>query len=223
MTKSAIIFSKNENICKLVANELVLASFSVNTVSSPNGETENAGIYDFIIVDVTSLEPSSFTLVRSFLTRNVSAFKICISNDEESQHSLWAFNKYLSFPFRLEELRSVLANRGQNELRDSDEKNVETAKRFFADKEHRGVTLEGTYVPLSRYEFDTLRLLCQNRGKCVERAQILKMLNSSDGNISDVYISHLRNKLELPFGLKIIYTVRSRGYMTDYTMSEYLP
>ena len=98
-----------------------------------------------------------------------------------------------------------------------------TAKSFFVDKEHRGVTLEGTYVPLSRYEFDTLRLLCQNRGKCVERAQILKMLNSSDGNISDVYISHLRNKLELPFGLKIIYTVRSKGYMTDYAMSEYLP
>ena len=83
--------------------------------------------------------------------------------------------------------------------------------------------LDGRYIPLSRYEFDTLLLLCRNKGKCVEREQILKMLNSTDGNISDVYISHLRNKLELPFCLKIIYTVRSKGYMTDYTMSEYLP
>ena len=223
MTKNAIIFSRNEKISRLVSNELLLASISVKTVSSPSGEAEISGAYDFVVVDLTSLEPSSLASVRTFLTRNVSAFKICISSTEESQHTLWSFNKYLSSPFRLEELRSVLANRGQNELRDSDEKNVDTAKSFFVDKEHRGVTLEGTYVPLSRYEFDTLRLLCQNRGKCVERAQILKMLNSSDGNISDVYISHLRNKLELPFGLKIIYTVRSKGYMTDYAMSEYLP
>ena len=220
MTKNAIIFSKDEKISKLVANELLLVGIAVKTVANLSSEAESTALYDFIVIDATSLEPSSFSSIRSFLTANVSAFKICISNDEENQHIPWAFNKYLSFPFRLENLREALTNPRQSEANDKGEQITESKKCFFADKARRGVTLDGTYVPLSRHEFDTLELLCQNRGKCVERAHILEMLNSSDSNISDVYISHLRNKLELPFALKIIYTVRSRGYMTDYTISE---
>ena len=223
MTKNAIIFSKNENISTLIANELLLAGINVKTIVTLSDEDESAGLYDFIVIDLTSVESTYFPTVRSLLTRNVSSFKICISNGEENQHIPWGFNKYLPFPFHLEKLRQIILNPVQSEAGDIGDKDVESKKCFFADKNRRGVTLEGTYVPLSRYEFDTLELLCQNKGKCVERSRILEMLNSADSNISDVYISHLRNKLELPFGLKIIYTVRSKGYMTDYTITEYLP
>ena len=41
-----------------------------------------------------------------------------------------------------------------------------------------------------------------------------KIFDVTDGNIVDVYIHHLRKKLEEPFSRKIIYTVRSKGYKT---------
>ena len=223
MTKNAIIFSKNENISKLIANELILCGFTVKVVGDPSTEIESTALYDLVAVDVTSLDTSSFTWIRSFLTMNGSALKICISNEEENQHTLWSFNKYLPFPFCLEELRRIITNPKEVELNDTNENTTEASKCFFADKNRRGVTLNGTYVPLSQHEFDTLELLCLNKGKCVGREQILEILNSAESNISDVYISHLRNKLELPFGLKIIYTVRAKGYMTDYAITEYLP
>ena len=220
MTKSAIIFSKNENICKLIKNELLLADFKVKTADA--GQRDLDGLFNVIVVDASSLEPSYLPFVRSFLSRNTEAVKICIS-DEESQKSLWGFNNYLHFPFRLNELRSAIFATRQSETQGEGEEKTVASKCFFADKDRRGVTLDGTYTPLSQSEFNTLELLCSNSGKCVSREDIMKMLNSSDGNISDVYISHLRSKLELPSGHKIIYTVRLRGYMTDYTISEYLP
>ena len=221
MTRNAIIFSKNQKICKLIANELLLADFSVKTSSEPQKDVE--GLYDVIIIDTTSLELSALTFMRSLLSRNATSVKICICENEEVQKSLWGFNKYLSFPFRLEELRSALVAPQANERKNDAEQSIDTPKCFFAHKDRRGITLEGTYIPLSQYEFNTLELLCSNAGKCVSRESIRSTLNSTDGNIADVYISHLRSKLELPFGLKIIYTVRSKGYMTDYILKEYLP
>ncbi len=221
MTKNAIIFSKDEKICKLIVNELLLADFRVKTNDDPQKDTE--GVYDIIIIDATSLELSALNLIRSFLSRTPSSIKICISENEEAQKSLWGFNKYLYFPFRLEELRAALFMPQQGEMESNAEQISDASKCFFADKERRGVTLGGTYIPLSRYEFKTLELLCSNTGRCVNRERIRNALNSTDGNISDVYISHLRSKLELPLGLKIIYTVRSKGYMTDYILKDYLP
>ena len=220
MTKNAIIFSKNEKIYKLIKNELLLADFKVKAADA--SQTDLDGLFDVIVIDASSFELSSVPFVRSFLSRNTEAVKICIS-DEDSPKSLWGFNNYLHIPFRLDELRSaIFATRQSENQSDGEEKSV-SSKCFFADKDGRGVTLDGTYIPLSPNEFNTLRLLCSNAGKCVSREDIMKMMNSSDGNISDVYISHLRNKLELPSGHKIIYTVRLKGYMTDYTISEYLP
>ena len=221
MTKNAIIFSKNEQMCKLIKNELLLADFKTKTFDNPRNDIE--GRFDVIVIDESSIEPSSISFIRSFISKNSDSVKICILESEESQKSLWGFNKYLSFPFRLEELRSLITTPKQSDSEPDDKANADTAKCFFADKDHRGVTLGGTYISLSQYEFNTLALLCANSGNCVSREDILKALNSTDGNISDVYISHLRSKLELVLGLKIIYTVRKKGYMTDYTLAEYLP
>ena len=222
MTRSAIIFSKNENISRLVKNELLLAGIDVRAVKSPTSDTESDGALDFLIVDLTSIEASDFAAIRSSLSKNAAAVKISISDSEESLRASWGFNKHLSFPFSLEELRSILIAERYDEENCDAQNSAKAQKCFFTDKSRTGVMLNGIYIPLSPYEFDTLELLCRNSGKCVERAQILEALNSTDGNISVVYISHLRNKLEHPFGLKIIYTVRSKGYMTDYTMGEQL-
>ncbi len=221
MTKNAIIISKNQNLCKLVENELLLLDFGVKT--SNTAPTDVDAPHDIIIVDITSLESTAFTSIRSFLSKNAASLKICISEGEESQRAPWGFNKYLSFPFHLEELRKAFTVTKSGEMKDDSEKVKKTSKCFFVHNDRHGVTLEGTYIPLSQYELSTLELLCKNSGSCVSRDEIRKILNSTDGNISDVYISHLRRKLEAPFGLKIIYTVRSKGYMTDYTISEYLP
>ena len=68
-------------------------------------------------------------------------------------------------------------------------------------------------IPLSDSEYKILYELCANRGEIVSREKMLKILGSESGNISDVYICHLRRKIENRLGLKLIYTVRGEGYI----------
>ncbi len=68
-------------------------------------------------------------------------------------------------------------------------------------------------IPLSENEYKVLSLLCKNRGETVEREKIYSLLGAEDGNMGDVYICHLRRKIDNKLGLKLIYTIRGKGYM----------
>ena len=68
-------------------------------------------------------------------------------------------------------------------------------------------------IPLSENEYKVLSLLCENRGEPVEREKIYLLLGAEDGNMGDVYICHLRRKIDNKLGLKLIYTIRGKGYM----------
>ena len=68
-------------------------------------------------------------------------------------------------------------------------------------------------IPLSENEYKVLKLLCENRGEMVSRESIDKLLGVTDGNMGDVYICHLRRKIDNKLGLKLIYTIRGKGYM----------
>lgn len=76
-------------------------------------------------------------------------------------------------------------------------------------------------IALTPTEFEVIALLLQHRGEVLSREQIFSSL-SDDGKVSrakqgsnlvDVYIRFLRQKLEVPFGIRFIETVRGVGYM----------
>ena len=68
-------------------------------------------------------------------------------------------------------------------------------------------------IPLSDNEYKVLSLLCKSRREVVDRESIYAELGAEDGNMGDVYICHLRKKLDNKLGIKLIYTVRGKGYM----------
>ena len=128
------------------------------------------------------------------------------------------FDKILSFPFLLSEFRDAVLNTKKNQIFDDSKTEHPSRKVFVLDKAQKGVTFNEEFIPLSSYELELLKLLCKNSGKCVSREDILGLFEAQDSNIAEVYVCHLRNKLEAPFGIKVIYTLRQKGYMTDYTI-----
>ena len=111
-------------------------------------------------------------------------------------------------------------------LFESDEKTIKPslpiAKKkspsdFLAlDEENRAVYFKGTKVSLTKKEYALLDLLYQNRGTPVSRTSVLQNIfdESGDGtNVVDVYINYLRAKIDHPFGVRLIHTVRGKGYM----------
>jgi len=83
----------------------------------------------------------------------------------------------------------------------------------------RRVTRQGERISLTNKEFALLHLLLSRQGEVLSRAQIAsqvwQMNFDSDTNVVDVAIRRLRAKVDDPYPLKLIHTVRGRGYVLE--------
>ena len=84
------------------------------------------------------------------------------------------------------------------------------------DPATRTTTVGGTPVSLSPREFALLEMLLDRDGAVVTRTELLDHVwdSSYDGisNVVDVYVRSLREKIDRPFGVPLIHTVRGVGY-----------
>ena len=85
----------------------------------------------------------------------------------------------------------------------------------------RRVTRQGERISLTNKEFALLHLLLMREGEVLSRAQIAsqvwQMNFDSDTNVVDVAIRRLRAKVDDPYPLKLIHTVRGMGYVLEAT------
>ena len=75
-----------------------------------------------------------------------------------------------------------------------------------------GALLQGRFIALSPSERTLLALLLEHSGECVPTAQIDGLWAEKGGNTTAVYIRYLRKKLDESCNLRLIRTVRGRGY-----------
>ena len=73
-----------------------------------------------------------------------------------------------------------------------------------------------TVVDLTAREFSVLEYLMRRKGQIVSKREVLDNVWDADfegdSNIVEVYVRHLRNKLDRPFGRAAIETLRGSGY-----------
>ncbi|WP_313241071.1 heavy metal response regulator transcription factor [Stutzerimonas kunmingensis] len=83
----------------------------------------------------------------------------------------------------------------------------------------RRVTRQGERISLTNKEFALLHLLLSRQCEVLSRAQIAsqvwQMNFDSDTNVVDVAIRRLRAKVDDPYPLKLIHTVRGMGYVLE--------
>lgn len=87
------------------------------------------------------------------------------------------------------------------------------------DPGRRAVERDGAPISLTAREFGLLHFLMRNAGDVVSKAEILDNVWDSafegSDNIVEVYIGYLRRKIDAPFGLSTLHTVRGLGYRLD--------
>ena len=83
----------------------------------------------------------------------------------------------------------------------------------------REVSRAGKVIELTPKEYGILELLAQNRGKIVKLKTIVDKLWTNDDDISsniiNVYMHHLRHKVDSEYEQKLIKTVRKHGFRID--------
>jgi DNA-binding response OmpR family regulator len=84
------------------------------------------------------------------------------------------------------------------------------------DRLSQQVKRAGKRIDLTSKEYSLLEYLMSNAGRVLSRTMIIEHVwdQSFDGitNIVDVYVRHLRSKVDDPFDHKLIHTVRGVGY-----------
>ncbi len=85
------------------------------------------------------------------------------------------------------------------------------------DPSRRLVRVDGAPVELTMREFEVLRVLMENKDIVLTREKIASLACGYDymgeTNIVDVYVRHLRAKIDDRFGIKLVSTVRGVGYV----------
>lgn len=122
---------------------------------------------------------------------------------------------YVTKPFAIEELLA----RVRTTLRKK--KSVRNTELTFGKCQLnitlRTCTVSGSDIELTKKEFDLLQLLLENKNHVLTREVLLEKIwgYEFDGttNAVDVYIRHLRQKIEEPFQLRLITAVRGVGYV----------
>jgi two-component system copper resistance phosphate regulon response regulator CusR len=124
---------------------------------------------------------------------------------------------YLVKPYAFTELlarvRALLRRRGerQPDILEIADLRVD----LLGHKAHRG----NTRLDLAPKEFALLSLLARRKGEVLSRLviaeQVWDMNFESDSNVVDVAVRRLRRKVDDPFAVKLIHTVRGMGYVLE--------
>ena len=118
--------------------------------------------------------------------------------------------KPFSFPVLVARLRAV-ARRGARER-----PTALQAGDLVVDTAARRVRRGDTEITLTAREFAVLSFLARHKGDVVSKRQILDAVwdgdFEGDPNIVEVYVRHLRNKVDRPFDREAIQTLRGAGY-----------
>jgi len=177
--------------------------------------------YDLIVLDILLPKLNGYLVCRELRAREVWSPILMLTAkhgefDEVESLDTGAddfLSKPFSFPVLLARLRA-LGRRQPGErpavLETGDLKLDPASRRCFVGE---------TEVELTPTEFCMLQLFLRRAGDVVSKSEILESCwdwaYEGDPNIVEVYVFHLRKKIDAPFGRARLQTVRGAGYRFD--------
>lgn len=144
-----------------------------------------------------------------------------LSGEGEEADVIAAFeaggNEYMVKPVRTGEFRVRFLNLLKLTGRRRDRDSLLKVDGLILDPARRRVSRDGNEVTMTPKEFDLLYYLAMNLGEICHRDEILKQVWGyhfhGDTNVIDVYIRHIRMKMDRGYRNKLIHTVRGTGYI----------
>ncbi|MBD8349642.1 response regulator transcription factor [Dysgonomonas sp. HGC4] len=219
-----LLVEDNIRISEFMVKGLTESGFSV--VLAENGTDARSLIsqreWDLILLDIMLPDIDGIELLQYTRYKKINTPILVVSAlgepDDKVKALDYGADDYLAKPFHFKELiarinaltrRAKLNYNTPSEILECDD------LKLYID-EHR-IERGDTEIKLTLQEFKLLKILMENKNKVLPRSQILDSVwginYDSSTNVVDVYISYLRNKVDLEGHTKLIETIKGRGYM----------
>ena len=223
MAAKILIVEDEAKIARFVELELVHEGYEVGKAADGREGLDLAlrGGFDLILLDVMLPGLNGLEVLRRLRSESdVPVIMLTARDavmDKVSGLDMGA-NDYITKPFAIEELlariRVVLRGAERTGTKDA---GVLRCGALALDPARHTVSWSETPVNLTYKEFLLLQTLLENRDIVLSRDTLLERVWGYDylgeTNVVDVYIRYLRQKLDDAFGVKLIHTVRSVGYV----------
>lgn len=175
--------------------------------------------YDVLVVDRMLPGLDGLSLVRALRASGVNTPAIFLTsiggvNDRVDGLEAGA-DDYLVKPFAFSELLARVNALGRRPAVQA-EKTVLKVADLELDMARRTVRRGGQKIDLQPREFTLLEVLMRNEGRVVTRTMLLERVwdfhFDPKTSVVETHISRLRAKIDKPFEVALLYTVRSTGY-----------
>jgi len=175
--------------------------------------------YDCIILDLMLPKLDGISLCRKLRQNNIQTPLIMLTARDSVKDKVMGLDSgaddYLTKPFAFEELLArirALMRKGKNQqptrLQAADLVLDLATHKVWRGKEEISLTVK---------EYALLEYFMQNAGSVITRTMIAEHVWDINfdtfTNVIDVYVNYLRNKIDKDHQIKLIHTVRGRGYI----------
>src|SRR5476649_1963330 len=217
-----LVVEDEKRIADFLCRGLEGAGYAVDAAPTATAALHNihSTDYDMVILDRMLPDMDGLQVLEKIRNRKAGPPVLILSArgalDDRVKGLEQGADDYLVKPFAFVELLArvrALLRRGQpspEKLQVSD---------LSLDCARRKVTRGAEAIELAPKEFGILEYMMRNRGRPLSRTMIVEHVWDMDydglTNIVDVYIRHLRSKIDDKFVPKMIHTVRGIGYMLD--------
>lgn len=215
-----LVVEDEKKVAGFIKRGLSQEGYAIDTASDgmEGQELAEANKYDAIILDIMLPKKSGLEVLKDIKDRGVEAPVLLLTardtvDDRVSGLNLGA-DDYLTKPFAFEELVArvkALLRRGGSAS------SVLQFEDLSLDPVTRKATKGDEEIELTLKEYALLEYFLRNPERVLSRAIIAEHVwdqnFDSETNVVDVYINHLRNKVDTDDSKKLIHTVRGVGYV----------
>jgi len=215
-----LVVEDERKVAELVARGLRAERYAVDVAADGRAgwAMANTHPYDLIILDLSLPSIGGLEILRRIRRKDARVPVLVLTAKDATASKVENFDAgaddYLTKPFAFAELRArvgSLLRRGPvsqgGTLRVAD---------LDIDRLTQRVRRGGRRIELSPKEYGLLEYLAEQPGRALSRTMIVERVwdESFEGltNIVDVYVRHLREKVDAPYPVKLIHTIRGVGY-----------
>ncbi len=197
------------------------AGFAVDSAS--DGETglwqARTGEHDVIVLDLMLPKIDGLTVLRKLRAQNVATHVLILTARDTPSDRIKGLDcgadDYLIKPFDFGELLARVRALVRREYRAKDP--VRRIADLKIDTAAKTVLRAGRQLELTPREYALLEFLAMRQGEVVTRTDLWEHVyefnSEASSNVVDVFIGHLRRKIDLPGLPTLIHTRRGLGYM----------
>ncbi|HZV34605.1 MAG TPA: response regulator transcription factor [Verrucomicrobiae bacterium] len=215
-----LLVEDEKKVAEFVARGLRAERFAVDVANDgPSGlEMATTYSYDLLLLDLMLPGLSGTEVLKRIRRQNAKLPVLVLTardgTAEKVEHFEAGADDYLTKPFAFAELLvrvKALLRRGA-----TDRSSVLRVADLEVDRLSQQVRRAGKRIELTSKEYSLLEYLASNAGRVLSRTMIIEHVwdESFEGltNIVDVYVRHLRSKVDVMHPVKLIRTVRGVGY-----------